>query len=388
MAQFEHPAPVELQVVQRGLAQDEAAVATVITEHRLLLWAVGHDGFEVSITSTSADQLTRLADDVRKSAKNAAERETEAPLPEFDRGAARRLYAAVISPIASSLSGKKHIVYVPDGPLRKIPLHIALGGTDDEWLLRRYAITTMPSLGALLAGRALRQPSRAAKSLLGVGASDFSAYGRARSDGGSGRALGNRLARLPPLPETASELRQIASLFPTSEVTLDLGDQATKEAFRSAPPAAYRNIVFASHAIMAGEAGLDEPAIVLFPADKPISEGLLTASEMAQLRLDADLVILSACNTAAPDGGPYAEGLSGLVRSFMLAGARSMLVSHWAVPTKSAPKITTGFMQAIQADPTARKAEALRSAILSLLESGDAELEHPAYWAPFIIVGE
>jgi CHAT domain-containing protein len=383
VAQFEHPAPAELQALQDSLSADEAALITVITEHRLLLWVVGHDDYKISITSTSADQLTRLADDIPKSAKSAAEREAEAPLPEFDREAARRLYAAVISPVASSLSEKKHIIYVPDGPLQKIPLHIALGGTDDEWLLRRYAITTMPSLSALLTGRDMRQQSRAPKSLLGIGASDFSAYSRARNDSGSKRALDLR-----PLPETASELRQIASLFPASGVTLDLGDQATKEAFRSAPPSAYRNIVFASHAVMAGEGGLDEPAIVLFPGDKPILEGLLTASEVARLQLDADLVILSACNTAAPDGGPYAEGLSGLVRSFMLAGARSMLVSHWAVPTKSAAKITTGFMKAIQTDPTARKAEALRSALLSLLDSGDAELEHPAYWAPFIIVGE
>jgi CHAT domain-containing protein len=388
MAQFENPAPVELQEVQEALAQDEMALITVITEHRLLLWAVRHDGYEISITSTSADQLTHLADDIRRSAKGAAERVAEAPLPKFDREAARRLYASAITPIASSLSGKTHIIYVPDGPLQKIPLHVALGGTADEWLLRRYAITTMPSLGALLAGRTLQNPSRAAKGLLGVGASDFSAFRRSRNDSASDRTLGNNLAGLKPLPETAFELNQIASLFPASEVTLDLGDQATKEAFRSAPPEAYRNIVFASHAIMAGQAGLDEPAIVLFPADKPISEGLLTASEVAQLHLDADLVVLSACNTAAPDGGPYAEGLSGLVRSFMLAGARSMLVSHWAVPTKSTPKITTGFMKAIQADPVARKAEALRSALLSLLDSGDAELEHPAYWAPFIIVGE
>ena len=133
---------------------------------------------------------------------------------------------------------------------------------------------------------------------------------------------------------------------------------------------------------------MDEPAIVLFPDGGSVSDGLLTASEIALLRLDAELVILSACNTAAPDGGPYAEGLSGLARAFMHAGARLMLVSHWAAPRKSTPMITTGFMTAIRGDPTLRKAEALRSAILPLLKSGDVELEHPAYWAPFIVVGE
>src|SRR5204863_9350318 len=140
--------------------------------------------------------------------------------------------------------------------------------------------------------------------------------------------------------------------------------------------------------IMAGEAGLEAPAIVLSPDERSDGKRLLTASEIALLRLDADIVVLSACNTAAPDGGPYAEGLSGLARAFMHAGTRSMLVSHWAAPRKSTPEITTRFIAAIRGDPMLRKAEALRSAILPLLKSGDAELEHPAYWAPFIVVGE
>ena len=390
MAQFEHPAPVELQSVQRALSEDEAAIVTVITEHGILVWAVRREGFEASIASTSASKLTSLVGEIRKSVSSALDREAEQQVPEFDRDKAYQLYEAVISPIASSLNGKKHIIFLPDGALQKIPLQIALDRKDDRWLVQRYAVTTMPSLNALLATRESHQPSRATKGFLGVGAPDFSAYSRVHDENsvGSAGALSRLLAHLQPLPEAASELRQMGNLFSSPEVTLDLGDRATKQEFISAPPAAYRNIVFATHAIMAGEAGLDEPAIVLFPDGGSVSDGLLTASEIALLRLDAELVILSACNTAAPDGGPYAEGLSGLARAFMHAGARSMLVSHWAAPRKSTPMITTGFMTAIRGDPTLRKAEALRSAILPLLKSGDLELEHPAYWAPFIVVGE
>jgi CHAT domain-containing protein len=313
----------------------------------------------------------------------------EQPLPAFDREKAYRLYEAIVSPISSSLKGKKYIIFIPDGALQKIPLHVALDRKDDQLLVERYAVATIPSLNALLARRESYRPSRAARGFLGIGAPDFSGYSRTRDENNDSRAaLRGLLSHLPPLPEAASELRQMGSLFPTAEVTLDLGDGATKEEFVSAPPAAYRNIVFATHAIMAGEAGLDEPTIVLAPGGRSVANGLLTASEIALLRLDADLVVLSACNTAAPDGGPYAEGLSGLARAFMHAGARSMLVSHWAAPRKSTPEITVRFMAAIRGDPTLRKAEALRSAIVPLLKSGDAELEHPAYWAPFIVVGE
>jgi CHAT domain-containing protein len=390
LAQFEHPAPAELQAVQNALSEDEAALVTVVTEHRLLLWAIRHDGFEVSITSTSADELVGLVSEIRKSLSDALARDVEQPVPEFDRDKAYRLYEAIISPISSSLTGKKYVVFVPDGALHKIPLHLALDRKEDRWFIEGYAVATIPSLNALEATRASYRPSRATKGFLGIGAPSFSGYGRARDEEteGSHAALRSLLSHLPPLPETASELRQIGSLFPASEVTLDLGDRATKEEFVSAPPSAYRNIAFATHAIMAGEAGLEEPAIVLSPDERSVSNGLLTASEIALLRLDADLVVLSACNTAAPDGGPYAEGLSGLARAFMHAGARSMLVSYWAAPRKSTPEITIRFMTAIRADPMLRKAEALRSAILPLLNSGDAELEHPAYWAPFIMVGE
>jgi CHAT domain-containing protein len=390
MAQFEHPVPVELSAVQRVLSDDEAALITVTSEHQSLLWAVRRDGFTASITSSSASELGDLVAESRKSITSALDREPGAAVPQFDRDQARRLYEAVIFPIASDLKGKSHIIYLPDSALQKIPLHIALDGKTDKWLIERYAITTVPSLRAFLAARDWHQPSRAAKEFLGVGAPDFSAYSRAsvQMNDLSTAALKDMLARLQPLPEAASELHQMGSLFPWSEVTLDLGSKATKSEFRSAPPSGYRIIVFATHAVMAGEAGLDEPAIVLYPDGKSVSDGLLTASEIALLRLDADLVVLSACNTAAPDGGPYAEGLSGLARAFMHAGARSMLVSHWAAPRKSTPMITTGFMAAIQRDRTVRKAEALRAAILSLLGSGDDELEHPAYWAPFVIVGE
>jgi len=118
-----------------------------------------------------------------------------------------------------------------------------------------------------------------------------------------------------------------------------------------------------------------------------LDDGLLTAGEIAQLKLDADWVVLSACNTAAPDGTPEAEGLSGLAQAFFYAGARALLVSHWAVSSEAAVALTTRMF-----DEYARgvsKAEALRRAMLALMARTDkGYYAHPAIWAPFVVVGE
>src|SRR5690606_37924501 len=118
-------------------------------------------------------------------------------------------------------------------------------------------------------------------------------------------------------------------------------------------------------------------------------DGLLTASEIAELRLSADWVILSACNTAGGDGRPDAEGLSGLARAFLYAGARSILVSHWPVRDDAAARLTTGTLAAIAKDTGIGRSQALRQAMLTLMEDGnDPSLAHPSAWAPFMIVGE
>jgi len=113
---------------------------------------------------------------------------------------------------------------------------------------------------------------------------------------------------------------------------------------------------------------------------------LLTASEVAQLKLDAEWVVLSACNTIAGDK-PGAEALSGLARAFFYAGARALLVSHWAVDSNATVKLITAAVREIARDNVGR-AEALRRSMLALIDSDDLHMGHPAYWAPFIVVGE
>ena len=137
---------------------------------------------------------------------------------------------------------------------------------------------------------------------------------------------------------------------------------------------------------MAGDlSGLAEPALVLTPPPvaSEADDGLLTASEIAALKLNADWVVLSACNTAS-GANEGAEALSGLARAFFYAGARALLVSHWAVYSQAATEITTTTFAALAATPKAGRAEAFRGAMLALIAKG----EPPSYWAPFVIVGE
>ncbi len=118
-------------------------------------------------------------------------------------------------------------------------------------------------------------------------------------------------------------------------------------------------------------------------------DGLLTASEIARfLKLDADWVILSACNTAAGDK-PGAEGLSGLAKAFFYAGARALLVSHWSVPSDSSVKLTTRMLAEAAENPGIARAEALRRSMLALMNDTDnPHFAHPMFWAPFVVVGE
>ena len=152
----------------------------------------------------------------------------------------------------------------------------------------------------------------------------------------------------------------------------------------------YRIVDFATHAL--DTAGLDdgvaEPGLALTPPFTASADngGLLTVSEVARLRLDADIVILSACNTAGSDGSSVGEALSGLARAFLYAGARSMLVSHWPLETNAAVALTTGMFDELKRDPRIGRAEALRRSMIEMAR--DRDTKHPFFWAPFVVVGE
>jgi CHAT domain-containing protein len=213
----------------------------------------------------------------------------------------------------------------------------------------------------------------------------FSTYFR------DGVPLAEALDDVPSLPGTLIEGRALEHALHGRPGSLLTGRDASKAELmaRNADGrlGKVRVLEFATHGLVAGDASdLAEPALVLAAGATPADE-LLLASEAATLKLNADWVLLSACNTASPDA-PEAQGLSGLSRAFFYAGARSLLVSHWRVRDDVAPKLIPAMLLAERNNPRLSRAEALRQASLAILDDRSLNAANPAAWAPFTLIGE
>jgi CHAT domain-containing protein len=205
------------------------------------------------------------------------------------------------------------------------------------------------------------------------------------------------IRRQAPLPETADEVCFVARALGAAPEAVYLGGNATEAKIKSLSASgtlkSYRVLHFATHGLIAGEtqmltANQAEPALLLTPPDTATEndDGLLTASEVAKLDINADWVILSACNTAAADGTANAEALSGLASAFLYAGGRSLLVSHWYVNSEAAVRLITQTVGILRQQPTLSRSEAMRRSMTSHILGGGPRA-HPSYWAPFIVVG-
>jgi CHAT domain-containing protein len=203
------------------------------------------------------------------------------------------------------------------------------------------------------------------------------------------------------LPDTAQEINKMAQ---TMGADLDrdvfLGKQASEHRVKTLDLFDRQIVAFATHALLPGDLdGLDQPALALSSPSVTgeDDDGLLTAEEILKLKLNADWVVLSACNTGAADGAG-AEAVSGLGRAFFYAGTRAILVSMWPVETISARELTTGLFRYQQVDKMLSRSKALRKSMLDLIEGPGltddatgkiiASYAHPLFWAPFILVGD
>lgn len=317
-----------------------------------------------------------------------------------------RLYQTLFEAIIPQLDGVQHLIVSGDQPFSTIPLPLIvteprLGDRQGErpvaWLARRFAVSVVPSPDFLVSLRASpTAPRRERRPFLGIGAPQLNATAQPASDRPIVDVFGHpdaaALRALGALPDTVHELSAISAALGGRQDDLLLGDRATEAMVRSMPLADYAVLAFATHGLVSGDiGGLRQPSLVLTPGDPTdtAGDGFLTASEIIGLNLDADLAVLSACNTAGPDGSPRASYLSGLAKAFLYAGARSLLVSHWPVRSASAAELTSRTLVLAAREPNIRVSEALRRTMLDFADGGvNPAWQHPIHWAPFVLVGD
>lgn len=365
----------------------------------------------------------------------------------FDLGRAHALYTALLGPFAQATRNASLLV-VANGALSSLPLHVlvteapaaamptdARGYGDAAWLAARNPMSQLPSVASLAALRAATPASLASEPFLGIAnplldgpdarfaaaaqtaraltscaAAAVNAAGVARAAAKApqtsaaakaGPALVAAIRAQVPLPETAAEVCDVARALGAGEAGVRLAGRASegevKRLSASGALSRYRILHFATHGVLAGQLGTTrEPGLVLTPPATASAgdDGYLSASEIAALKLDADWVILSACNTAGGAGqGQAAEALSGLARAFFYAGARSVLASHWEVDSAAAVTLVTGALRELAREPALGRAEVVRRAMLAVMAdrsrpAGWPPAPHPSVWAPFVVVGE
>lgn len=403
--------PLELGAVQERLGPNDALVSLLSTPDAVFVWAVTKEGSSWHRWKVDSGDLENRVQALRSTLDSKDMTEL------FDLAKSYDLYRNLLAPAEATLSGKRRLLVVPTGALTGLPFHLLVTAPakpmpegDDQlqayrtadWLVRRHSIEVLPSVTSLEQLARTHQLGSQRAPLIGFAnpklgdrkasssASVATASGSAdywRERGIDFDAVRNSLEELP---ETEFELATVGEKMNADKNKLLFRDGATERAVKSADLANYKVAYFATHGLIAGELkGLDEPSLVLSLPQAPSDEddGFLTASEISQLNLDADLVVLSACNTAAGEK-PGAESLSGLARAFLYAGARSLLVSHWRVNSEATTRLTTSMFDLLSADPKLDYPEALQQAMIAMIEDrGNPLNAYPGLWSPFIVVG-
>jgi len=444
-AEVINPKPVALEQARRMLRPGEALIATLVTQDRTFVWAVPQSG---PVAFAAVPMSAKTIEETVATLREALEPHvtTLGEIPDFDVALAHRLYQALLEPVRAGWQDAQSLLVVPHGPLGQLP--IALLPTRPAtlvpeagalfsnyrrvpWLVRSHAVTTLPSVASLGALRTIPAGGPSRRPFVGFGDPYFSKEQAAlaaqepalvaatnelrpldvvafstraaplRFRGPSKAFDARQLARLPRLPDTAEEIRGLARAM-NADLGRDvfLGARANEQTVKTLDLARYRVVAFASHGLVPGDLeGLTQPALALSAPDVADVEGdgLLTMDKVLSLRLDADWVVLSACNTASGQGAG-SEAVSGLGRAFFYAGARALLVSNWPVETTSARALTVNLLQRQQENAELQRAEALQQAQTWLIDRGEYvdaasnrilfSYAHPIFWAPFTLIGD
>lgn len=435
------PQGLDEAAARKLMRPDEVALMLVPTHFGTHVMAVTAQGVTWHRSTWTDDKMkdavTRLLWDVGANvdvdyatAEEWAE-EGEGAYP-YDFTTAVELYRELLGPLEEVLTSKTHVFVMASGSLSSLPLGLLVselpeGPSGDpatlrgaDWLADRFALLQIPSLQSIRFLRDFRPASTGGQRLPFLGFGDPVLDGHAETRGargtggstavqngfgalfsgggtrgGKGIADISQLNAMASLPGTAVELTAIWEAFGKPKNALYLARQASETAVRSAKLNA-DVIAFATHGILAGEiGGTAEPGLVLTPPEQASADndGYLSMSEIAGLKVDADWVILSACNTAAGDGSEGASGLSGLARAFFYAGARNLLASYWPVRDDVSARLTVRTVEIARTNPALTRAQAFQQAMREIRNDPSADSEddtwaHPNAWAPFVFVGD
>lgn len=433
-AEMVEPKPATVERTRSLLRADEVLVSWYFGEKEAYVWAISKQDIPLfKSIPMGRSEMARQVSLLRKALDPGVATIDE--IPPFDVKASFQLYQQILAPVHAHLKGKKVLLVVPHAELGQLPLSVlvtqdvaapAAQGTPFAgykampWLVREIAIAQLPSVTALTALRNTPPASPNRKSFIGFGDPYFSADQARSAERAQARGtqLATRglplhlrsapktagvssaeLALLPRLPDTKEEILDIAKVLSAGPSDVYLNRQASVKAVMAADLSDRKVVMFATHGLVPGELdGLSQPALALtspeVTGDK--DDGLLTMDKVLTLKLNADWVVLSACNTAAGEGSG-SEAVSGLGRAFFYAGARALLVSNWPVDSVAARQLMTDLFRRQQTGAqTLDKSEALRQAMLQLLDQGGMSerqtmkysYAHPLFWAPFVVVGD
>jgi CHAT domain-containing protein len=422
-----NPRPATVKGARAALHEGEVLLSVLTTEERSYVWAVPKSG---PVGFNAAPPGARAADEAVAHLRKALDpgKVTLDGIPEFDVAGAWRLYEQLLKPVESVWQGAQSLLVVANGALAQLPFPVLVTapvspppeqGLKFEryravpWLIKRVAVAQLPAVNTLITLRGLPQTNPDRSAFIGFGDPQFGREApapparlalRMRSVAiprvGEGKAPADWIpySRLSALPDTREEIMSIATALKADpQRDVFVGAAASKRNVEQADLAHRRIVAFATHGLIPGDfPNLDQPALALSSPDGSAQNGLLKLEDILRLKLDADWVVLSACNTAAGDGAG-AEAISGLGRGFFYAGSRALLVTHWPVETHSARLLVSDLFQRYSAGGITR-AEALKQASIAIMDApGPADPDtgkalfsygHPIFWAPYALVGD
>ena len=383
-AEVRYPPTLTLRQVQPALAADVALIEYALGKRGSYLFVVTKERFRVHRLPPAQE----IGDEVERFRRALASPERR--LLGQLLSSARRLYDLLIAPAADALGEAPKLIVVADGALHLVPFEALVStaaagerGHGPPFLLLTHSMSYVPSASVLPGLHNTRASGHAGvnvpRSLVVFADPELSA---APASATRVPLLG-LATNLAALPESRREAQAIAELYPASEVGLFLGADATEEnAKREGVLSETRRIHFATHAFLS-EGRPELSGLVLGNTEASSEDGLLQVYEIFNLQLQADLVVLSACESGLGQA-VAGEGLVGLTRAFLYAGTSSLVVSLWPVNDSSTAGLMIEFYRRL--DQGRDRGEALRMAKLSTL--ANAEVAHPFYWAPFILLGE